>query len=204
MKRRRSRGFSLLEIVMVLFLMGVCLYMVGRLTGQTFSTLRFLREKAQTAQSASLGLERLSSELREAVAVSSLSPLTFQKVDPGAPIALDYDQDPSPGANPGPPDFSVDPDGWSDSYASDAFGKNHLGQVTYQKTADYVTRKATFRSQSMTSEVATRVNDFNVVQAPTLDGQSTANNVFEVSLSMAEDRRVVVLRTIVTVPGVAP
>lgn len=194
----------MMEVVLVLFLTGVALFMVGRLTTQTFATLRFLQEKTQTVQSAALGLERLSSELREAVEVTSLAPLTFRKVDPAAPIALDYDQDPSAAANPGEPDFSVDPAEWSDSYAEDAFGKNHIGSVTYRRVDDTVTRTASFRGRSLTSQVAGKVNDFTVSQAPMLEGVKTGQNVFEVSLSIDEDRRVVVMRTVVIVPGIAP
>lgn len=188
----------------MLFLTGIALFMVGKLTTQTFTTLRFLQEKTQTTQSAALGLERLSSELREAVEVTSVDPLSFQKVNPSAPIALDYDQDPSPAANPGSPDFSVDPATWSDAYDEDAFGVNHLGRVSYQRVDNTVTRTAGFKTESLTTQVAERVNDFSVSQAPTLEGVTTGRNVFEVSLSITEDRRVVAMRTLVIVPGISP
>lgn len=178
--------------------------MVGKLTTQTFTTLRFLQEKTQTTQSAALGLERLSSELREAVEVMSVEPLSFQKVNPTAPFVLDYDQDPSPAANPGAPDFSVDPATWSHGYDEDAFGVNHLGRVSYQRVDNTVTRTAEFKTQSLTTQVAERVNDFSVAQAPVLEGLNTGRNVFEVSLSITEDRRVVAMRTLVIVPGISP
>lgn len=203
MRRGRIWGFSLIELVIILFLTGICLFMVGRLTSQTFQTLRFLRGKSQTLQAAAQGIERLTSELREAVEVSSTDPLTFSKVDPSAPFALDYDGDSSTNANPGDPDPDLPPDTWSDSYARDAFDRNQLGSVTYQMADGVLSRTATVGTRDMTSEVATEVNDFSVTRGPELAGVATADSVFEISLSLQEDRRVVVFGSVVVVPGLA-
>ena len=203
----RNLGFSLIEVVLVLFLMGVILMIVSRLIGRTFETLRYLEEKGQTVQSATLGLERLSSELREAVAVTTATGSTavFQKVEPNAPYALDYDKDTSPNANPGDPDPSIAPWDWSLSYGSDAFNVNHLGTVSYIQQGDVLVRTASKGSQSNTADVATNVNAFDVLRAPTLsNGRPSGNNTFRISLSLTEQRRVETFETIVLVPGLDP
>lgn len=173
--------------------------MVSRLTSSTFSTLKFLQEKAQTLQAATLGIERLTSELREAIQINSLSPLSFRKVDPIAPFALNYDNDNT--ANPGDPDPSIDPNGWSDTYASDADGSNFLGTVIYTLSGEVLTRQASRAGNSLTSQVATNVNDFTVEQAPSLAGTPTGPHVFRVRLSLVEQRRVVNFESVVLVPG---
>ena len=141
--------------------------------------------------------------MREAVVLESLDPLKFQKVDPSAPFALDYDGDPSRAVNPGEPDFSVNPSDWSSSYSKDAFDKNHLGRVTYERVNGVLSRTVEKGAQKATSDVAVGVNDFSVVRGPEIEGVSTADNVFLVSLSIQEDRRVLVLQSVVSVPGLA-
>ena len=66
-----------------------------------------------------------------------------------------------------------------------------------------LSRTATVGTRSMTSEVATEVNDFSVTRGPELAGVATADSVFEISLSLQEDRRVVVFGSVVVVPGLA-
>lgn len=198
---RVARAFSLVEVVLVLFLTGLILLIVSRLTQRTFTTLRFLEEKAETVQSATLGIERLSSELREAVQVSGYSPLTFRKVDPSAPYALDQDLDSSADSNPGDPPVDSDFSTWKHSYASDAFDRDQLGTVTYSLSASMLTRTAQKGGRSLTTQVATHVNSFVAIPAPNLGGQATASNVVQVTLSLQEQRRVVTFSTIVVIPG---
>jgi prepilin-type N-terminal cleavage/methylation domain-containing protein len=193
--RRTSQGFTLVEIMIVLLLTGMILFMVSQLTSRTFQSLRFLREKAQTLQSATLGLERLTSELREAVTVAGLSPLVFGKINPAAPEAL---------ANPV---AELDPaNNWSRDYGSDFNNDNQVGVVTYDLNAgnEILTRTATFNGNSMTSEVATSVNSFTVERGPTINSITTGANVFLVRLSLTEQRRVISFETVMTVPGLAP
>lgn len=181
--------------MIVILLTGLVMMMVSRLTSATFQSLKFLREKAQTLQSATLGLERLSSELREALFVDSLAPLTFRKVAPSAPVALANPvDDPDPAAN------------WARSYASDFNGDNQLGQVVYalDPSRQVLSRSADFRGDSLDSEVATRVNDFVVERSPALGATSASADVFSVTLTIQEDRRVLTFRTLVSVPGLQP
>ena len=202
-----KRGFSIIEITIVVFLTSLILMVVSRLAHETFVSLRFLEEKAQTVQSATLGLERLSSELREAVEVNSGAgdSLSFHKVDPQAPFALDYDRDSSPNSNPGEP-TADDPEPylWSQTYQRDAFGRDQWGLVEYFPEEERLVRRVTKMGRSATADVATNVNTFQVEPSPSLSGQATAAAVFRVSLSLLEERRVVTFSTVVVVPGLEP
>ena len=201
---RNFRGFSLIEVVIVLFLGSLILLVASRLAHETLVSLRFLEEKADTVQSATLGLERLSSELREAVKLHSSHPiLSFDKVDPAAPYALDYDKDHD--LNPGEPagDFALI--NLSSGYDKDAFDKNQLGTVTYSTDSQQrLLRKAERGSRTTTSPVATSVNTFLAQPRPTIGSISTGNDVFEITLSLREARRIVTYKTTVTVPGLQP
>lgn len=203
-RRRQERlGFSLVELVLVLFLTGLILLIVGRLCQRTFLTLRTLQERAQTIQAATLGMERLGSELREAIGDVVITPLslTFSKVDPAAPYGLDVD---GPDANPGDlkPDFDfmAMPSG----YASDADSHNQFGTIEYKLSDALLRRTASKDDRSVTTDVATNVNAFAVTPHPFIDGRQTPDNVFLISLSLTEQRRVQSFATIVIVPGVSP
>lgn len=201
----RGRGFSLIEVAIVVFLISLILMVVSRLAHETFVSLRFLEEKAQTVQSATLGLERLSSELREAVEVNSDTGnfLSFHKVDPQAPFALDYDRDSSPDVNPGDPspDDLAESYLWSQTYRRDAFNRDHWGLVEYSSVDDRLVRMSQNQSNSLTSDVATNVNSFWVEVSPTLSGQRTGPSVFRISLSLLEKRRVATFVSVVVVPA---
>lgn len=190
--RRQNTGFTLVEIMIVLLLTGIILFMVSQLTSETFRSLRFLQEKSQTLQSATLGLERLTSELREAVDVNSTSPLNFDKINPAAPVCLGNDPN------------SPNPEGtWVRNYSSDINGDNQIGVVEYRRDAaqQILTRTATLNGRTMTTEVAVNVNDFVVQRAPTLGGDATGQNVFQVTLTLQEQRRAVTFVSLLTVPG---
>lgn len=128
-------------------------------------------------------------------------PLTFSKVDPSAPFALDYDNDSSPNINPGLPDPTIDPLTWSNTYSRDAFGRNQLGTVIYYINNGFLVREATKGGRSSTSEVAAKVNEFTVTQAPVLSGTAMGNSVFRVTLAVLEQRKVATFETIVVAPG---
>lgn len=190
--RRSQKGFTLIEIMIVLLLTGIILFMVSRLTSETFKSLRFLQEKSQTLQSATLGLERLTSELREAVRVNTVSPLNFDKINPAAPVCLGNDPNaPNPVGT------------WVRDYSNDANGDNQIGVVEYRRDVaqQILTRTATLNGRTMTTEVAVNVNDFVVQRGPTLGGNTTGRNVFQVTLTLQEQRRAVTFVSLLTVPG---
>lgn len=186
---KRVAGFSLIELVIILFLTGAILGMVGALVRQTFGSLRFLQEKSQTVQSATLGLERLASELREATGAPEIgaNSLAFTKVIPAAPEAVGNEVN----------DFLF-VDNWNRDYG--AIGQeatisyNRTGQRTLRRTAPGVPA----------SDVATSVDTFVVDQNYTDSQPFNVPNAYRIRLALQEQRRVVVFTTIVVCPGVGP
>ncbi|MFA5506619.1 MAG: hypothetical protein WC423_14380 [Vulcanimicrobiota bacterium] len=172
-------------------LTGVILFMVSRLISQTMTSLKFLQEKSRTLESATLGLERLSAEFQEAIALNSTSPLSFEKVNLSAPEAL---------ANP--VDEPLPATNWKRSYTSDFAGTDQTGTVIFEQTSnETLERQVSFNSANFTTVVATNVNDFVVEQAPSTESGQTGNNVFRITLTMQEQRRAISFITILTVPG---
>lgn len=171
-------GFSLFEVVVVLSMTGLVLFTLSRLLSQTFETLRFLQEKSQTLESATLGGERLTSELREAVFIEQPIPLgqvKFQKVRPVAPEAV---------GNP----LETPANELQRTYG--AIGQ--LGEVNYQTNAEArLIRTVAGRN----STVADEVNAF--VVSPFTGSQST----FVIRLSLTEKRRVITFESLVTCPA---
>lgn len=185
MRHKRAGAFSLMELLVVLSLTGLVLGLVATLVSKTYETMKFLQEKSQTLQSATLGLERLSSELREAVGPVATSPLSFRKVDPQAIEVVGAD----------PLDF-VGFELWDRNYGA----TSELATVLYSDviSPNQLTRRVTFRGNSMDSIVATSVNAFQVARP------FAAQNSFEVTLTLEEKRKLVTFTTVVTCPGVAP
>lgn len=184
MSRRAARAFTLIEMVILLFLAGVILFAVSRLTRETYKSLVFLREKAQTYESAVLGVERLTSDMREAVTAPIISGTTvsFSKVKP----AEDSAKGGPPRPNPIDPAYAtyVPPTG--------PYGGGQLVTVTYNVTAGNLQRQIA----GFTSVVAEDVNDFSVTPR--------GNGSYEVVLSIQENRRVQTFHSFVTCPGVVP
>ena len=113
---RRLRGFSLIEIVVVLALTSAILYTVALLTQRTVKTLNFLQRKSESIQSATLGCERLCSEMREAVTRPSTGgSSSWRKVIPSAPIAIDIIPPEPPPPPPATPPVPLSPT-WPRSY----------------------------------------------------------------------------------------
>lgn len=191
--KRKISGFSLIELVIVLFLTGAILGMVSALVRQTFSSLRFLQEKSQTVQSATLGLERLASEMREMTRPPTIgtNSVEFLKVLPGAPEAVGNDVN-----------DVLFVSTWDRDYGS--IGQQ--GTIRYARTAN---RNLQRRAPGLpVSDVATSVDSF-VVDRDYVDGQSfnnsgNVNNAFRIRLSLQEQRRVVVFTTVVVCPGIGP
>lgn len=200
MKKNLSRkssnsAFTLIEMVIVLFLTGLILGAVSILVARTFDSLKFLEEKSRTLESATLGCERLASELREAVELVSGLPsneLRFKKVKPSAPKAVGNEPMPPPLTALDDPADYVEPDilpvDWIRSYSAPT---NHLFEVHYWVDSnDHLQRKA----GNETAIVATDVNEFMV-------SPLTGTSSFLVALSIQEQRRVVVFETVVNCPG---
>lgn len=190
----KKRAFSLIELVILLFLTGIILLMISRMISSTFTSLKFLQEKSGTFESVTIGLERLASEFREAVDYIG-PPLIFLKVDPHAPRSLGVDLD----------DDETNPLDWPNNYTTYQGGTN-VGKISYSLEAgtETLTRTVSFKGATEVSDVAAHVNDFSAERAPTLNGKQTNNNVFRIRLSLQEQRRVQSFETVLVVPGLDP
>lgn len=186
-KTTRNSGFTLIEMVIMLFLAAIILLSVSRLTGETVSTLSFLREKAQTYQSALVGIERLSSDLREAVVAPTITPgasfeMSFRKVKPGEDRAKDAPPRPS----------RSDPGYLAYAAPTGAYAGTNLIQVTYKKDGETLNRQF----GSFSSRIAENINDIQVVDE--------GGGSFAITLTVKENRRLQIFEGFVTCPGLAP
>ncbi len=174
-------GFSVMEVMVVMGLASVILFGVAQLTQRTLETQKFLRKKSEAIQSATLGCERLASEMREAVtAPSTGSTSSWQKVIPSQAEVMGIPA-PVTGVVPSSP-------GWPRAYQSD-----QLITVTYSVTDSKLQRQAT---GSVASPVATDVNTFDVTAV------SGREKTFLVRLAVAEQKRVQTFVAQVFCPGV--
>jgi prepilin-type N-terminal cleavage/methylation domain-containing protein len=176
-KHRRDQGFSLIEIVIVLFLTGVMLFCVSGLTDRTFKTLKFLQEKSTTLESASLACQRLAQEMREMVTAPTLgaTSVTFSKVIPSSPLGVGNDRN------------DPNPENWLRAYPS-----AQRASINYSMNVDKVRRRV---NSEPSMDVAVDVNAFAVSQV-----DNPGN--YLIRLTILEDRRAVVFEIIVNCTGV--
>ena len=184
---RRLRGFSLIEIVVVLALTSAVLYTVALLTQRTVKTLNFLQRKSESIQSATLGCERLCSEMREAVTQPSTGgSSSWRKVVPSAPIAISIIPPEPPPPPPAAPPVPLSPT-WPRSYPG-----GELLTVTYSVVGGNLQRQISGEAATV---VATEVNTFSVATVP--DTERT----YRVDLSIVEQRKVQAFTSVVYCPG---
>lgn len=161
-------------------LASVILFGVAQLTQRTLETQKFLRKKSEAIQSATLGCERLASEMREAVTTPSTGGTTsWRKVTPSQPEVMGI-----PAPTPGPPSSP----GWTRAYQP-----NQLTTVTYSVTGTNLERQVT---GSSAAPVATEVNSFEVTAV------SGRDRTFQVNLAITEQKRVQTFVAQVFCPGV--
>ena len=177
----KSHGFSMLETVIVLFLAGLMLGAVSLLTRETLNTLKFMQEKGDTAQSATLGCERLCSEMREMVAAPGGlgAGITFVKVNPNSAAAIG-----NPVASPLPPIVPPLTHNWIRVYPG-------LVTISYTQSGTDLERRVNGGNLTL---VGTNVNGLAITQV------STGN--FRVSLTIQENRRLATFVNFVSCPGV--
>lgn len=179
MKVRRSNadtGFSLIEIVIVLFLTGIMLGCVAKLTDSTFKTMKFLQEKSTTLESATLACQRLATEMREMVQAPNLGAdsISFSKVIPSSPLYIGNDP--------------ADSSGWQRVYPA-----GQRATIVYDQEDDKVTRRV---NSEPSMEVAVNVNTFAVTEVNGRGGD------YQVSLTILESRRAITFQTFVVCAGV--
>ena len=175
---RQELGFTLFELMVVMFLTGAILFTVAKLVSRSLESLKFLQEKNQTMRSATLGCERVASELREAIRPPTITSgtVSFAKVRPGAKEAVGNNYE----------DLTVPAENWHRDY-----GSSDLATITYKSNPNGQLVR-TVEAQSDT--VATNVSGFVVAPA-------AGAGCYTVTLSITEKRRVVVFKTALTCPA---
>ncbi len=193
MRKRQNSAFTLIELVFVLLITSLILAAVAALTARTLDTLKFMEEKSKTMQSATLGVERLSSELSETVVLPTGN-VSFRKANPNAPVAH---------YQPGISNDYADPNSFPPHLWTRAYTGGDLVTVTYAVAGTDLTRTA---GGGPTGLIATSVNAFTVTNVnPDGMGVMPAGGVdgnYRVALSIQELRRVVTFETVVHCPGV--
>lgn len=177
-----KKGFSLIETIVVMGLVSITLFGVAELTKRTLDTQKFLRKKSESIQSATLGCERLASEMREAITLPSTGGTSsWKKVTPSQPEVMDIPV-PSIAQIPASPT-------WDRSYHQ----PTKLTTVTYSVTADSLKRQVTGSAEAT---VATDVNSFIVEAVPDRD------RTFLIRLAINEQHKVQTFLAEVYCPGI--
>lgn len=185
---KSENGFSLIEVLVVLGLTSVVLYSVALLTQRTLGTLNFLRSKSESTLSATLGCERLSSELRETVTTPSTgAELSFRKVNPSAPRAVGNDMPPSPPPAPPPPLGLVPSHEWVRLYP---VLQTH--QIKYEETGGNLMRQVNTDTPTL---VASSVETFQA------DPVSGLDKTYKITLVVTENRKVMTYHSVVYCEG---
>lgn len=172
--RSSQAGFTLIEMIIIIFLAGIMMFCVAKLTSETLKSMKFLQEKSSTTEAANLACQRVAAELREAVSISNTgSTVVFHKVKPSAPLLV--------GNNLSTPN-------WEKVYSA-----GNLARITYSFALPKVLRQVNSESPL---EVATTAAGFSVEQY-TLGREGA----YRVRLSIQELRRVIVFESIAISPG---
>lgn len=185
---RSNAGFTLLESLISMFLLAVVLALTGLLFQRSFVVLRVLDDKERTRQAARLGLDRITSELREATRVEppSENNLTFEKINPEAVIVS-----PSPAPTAPPDDFVPAEYGPAQAYPDVARLKVGYS-VQNEKLIRSVSRLTGGASASQV--VVVGINSFTCTEVEDNPGE------YEVKVSVLDNRRVMTLKSLVVCP----
>lgn len=185
---RPPRGFTLMESLIAMFLVALVMTFTGLLFHRSFEILRTLDDKERTRQASRLGLDRITSELREATQVVSTGSgqLEFVKVDPEAVAAT-----PEPAPAEPSDDFTPDP-----YNAQIAYPESARLLVRYRTENERLLRGVRQLSGGPWTEqvVVVGVNSFVCTPNPESEGE------FDVEVSILDNRRVRTLRSRVVCP----
>ncbi len=180
MRHRPVSGFSIAEALLAIFLIGIVLGMVGVLFQRSFTVLRMLDDKERARQASRMGLDRITSELREAIRIEAVGVdvVEFEKIDPNSII----EEPPKP---PEPELLTDDfvPQEWT---PEDAYPPENRLMVRYSIDGENLVRSVRRVSggQAATQVVVVGVNSFTSSVNP--DNQAE----IDITLSVRDNRRV--------------
>ncbi len=188
MRHRNHRaGISLAEALLAIFLAGATMGMLGLLFQRSFSVLRLIDDKERARQAGRMGLDRMTSELREAVRMETVGDtLEFEKIDPNAVIVA-----PAPAPTAVPEDY--EPPEWT---PNDAYPDARRLLVRYSTDNNALFRQVKVKSSGayVRQTVVEGVNAFRCAQNPENPGE------VEVTLTVQDNQRMLTLSSRVICP----
>ncbi len=190
MSRGPRRGFTIVEVLLALFLVGLVTGMIAVLFQRSFQIMRLIDDKERARQASRMGLDRITSELREATEIlqTGADILSFEKIDPTAVLQ----------APPTPPE----PDDSLDGFALEEWGPNDYYPattrliITYAIDGENLTRRVQRKAGGggETQVVVVGVNSFTT--------EANAQNAAEidVTLSVRDNRKVTAISSRILAP----
>jgi type II secretory pathway pseudopilin PulG len=174
---RGERGFTLMETVVSIGMVAMVMAFTGLLFQRSFNVLRVLDDKERTRQAARMGLDRITSELREATRIVATADFVeFEKIDPTAVIVV-------PPPEPDPVDDGFVPPTYT---PQTAYPDNRRLIVRYETIDENLVRRVRrLNSGSFTDQVVVAgVNSFTVTEVVENVGEVT------VEVSVVDNGRV--------------
>lgn len=189
MRDRRSKqaGLSLAEALLAIFLAGATMGMLGLLFQRSYQVLRVIDDKERSRQAGRMGLDRMTSELREAVRLAPVgTTLEFEKIDPNAEISPPFPVPAEVGE-----DYEPLPWGPADAYPDE---KRLL--VRYSTANSALLREVKVKSSGawVRQIVVEGVNAFRCEQNPENPGE------IEITVTVQDNQRFVTLSSRVLCP----
>lgn len=162
-----EQGMSLIEILITLGLVGIVMFMSSQLFQRTYHTMRVIDAKEKVRQAGRLGLNRISSELREATKLVSVGPssLSFEKINPSA-VAVPPTPEPMPvGDVFVPPVYD----------AAVAYPDQTRLLITYQLDGELLKRTVAEKQsgESNSQVIVSDINYFQCLENPNVKGEFT-------------------------------
>lgn len=183
----RHRGFSLAEALIAISLVAMTLGMLALLFQRSFHVLKIIDDKELARQAGRMGLDRITSELREAVEEPLLgSVVEFEKIRPGAEIS-----EPPAVPTPLPNDFTA-PE-WE---PNDAYPPSERLLVRYSTADEKLFREVRLKSSGtwVKQVVVVGINSFFCKKNPESPSE------IEVMVSILDGGKIVSLSNRVFLP----
>jgi type II secretory pathway pseudopilin PulG len=185
--RRGNGGFTLAEALLAISLVAITMGLLGLLFQRSLNVLKVIDDKERARQAGRMGLDRLTSELREATDLLEMSNVAyFEKIDPNA-VAVD-----PPLAPDNPPEDYVPP-----SYTPQlAYPDSSRLEVRYLTSGDQLLREVRRKGSGgfVRQIVVVGINAFTCRQSVDNPGE------VEVIVSVQDSRRVTTLSSRIQCP----
>jgi type II secretory pathway pseudopilin PulG len=193
-RRGDRKGFSLIEALLALFLIGLTIGLIGALFQRSFVVLRQLDDKERARQASRMGLDRITSELREATEFITVGAdlLEFEKIDPTQEVVLPPEPPKDSEGRVVVPDDYVPPP-WT---PEDAYPDDRRLIVSYTVEAEVLIRTVRRKSGPGSSRqvVVVGVNAFNSEINPDNEAE------IDVTIAVRDNRRVSTVSSRVLAP----